>query len=377
MTFQLSAEQEAVRARVREVADREISPHAARVDAAAEFPADGYQALVRSGLYATHIPHEYGGAAADAIIGALVIEETARACVSTSLVSSVTRLATFPLMERADVAIRERYLTAVGKDSALFAFALSEPEAGSDAAAMITTAVRDGDHYVLNGVKRWITQAGVADYYLVFAVTDPAARRVSALVVEKDEPGLSFGQPEDKMGLRGSPTAEVYFEDVRVPDNRLVGGEGDGLPIALNALDHSRVSIAAQAVGLAQGALDYAAGYLRDRRQFGRAVADFQGLRFMVATMAMKLEAARQLTYAAASRSQARDPSLRYFASAAKCFASDVAMEITTDAVQLLGGNGYIKAHPVERMMRDAKATQIYEGTNQIQRLVMARQLLG
>jgi alkylation response protein AidB-like acyl-CoA dehydrogenase len=265
----------------------------------------------------------------------------------------------------------------------MFSYALSEPEAGSDAAAMRTRAVRDGDHWVLNGTKRWITNAGVSEYYTVMAVTDPSqgARGISAFVVEKSDPGVSFGAPEKKLGIKGSPTREVIMDDVRIPADRIIGEEGTGFKTALATLDHTRVTIAAQALGIAQGALDYAIGYVKERKQFGQPIGDFQGVQFMLADMAMKLEAARQLTYAAAAKSEravlgGKEKDLTFVSSAAKCFASDAAMEITTDAVQLLGGYGYVRDYPVERMMRDAKITQIYEGTNQIQRVVMARQLL-
>jgi alkylation response protein AidB-like acyl-CoA dehydrogenase len=243
---------------------------------------------------------------------------------------------------------------------------------------MTTKAVRDGDHFILDGVKRWITNAGESEYYTVFAVTEPGAgsRGISAFVVERSDTGVSFGAPEKKLGIKGSPTREVYLDSVRIPLSRLVGGHGDGFRLALQTLDHTRVTIAAQAVGIAQGALDYAIGYAKERRQFGRPVADFQGIQFMVADMGMRLEAARQLTYAAAGKSERGDEDLTYFGAAAKCLASDVAMAVTTDAVQLLGGYGYTRDFPVERMMRDAKITQIYEGTNQVQRIVAARHLL-
>jgi alkylation response protein AidB-like acyl-CoA dehydrogenase len=269
----------------------------------------------------------------------------------------------------------------------MFSYCLSEPEAGSDAAAMKTRAVRApstgsgqaGDDWVLEGVKRWITNAGVSDYYTVFAVTDPDAGKkgISAFVVEKDDEGVSFGAPEKKLGIKGSPTREVYLDKVRIPGDRLIGTEGGGFGLAMRVLDHTRVTIAAQAVGVAQGALDYALGYAQERKQFGTPVADFQGLQFLLADMGMKIEAARQLTYAAAGRSERNDQDLTFFGAAAKCFASDVAMEVTTNAVQVLGGYGYTRDYPVERMMRDAKITQIYEGTNQVQRIVMARQLLN
>jgi alkylation response protein AidB-like acyl-CoA dehydrogenase len=243
---------------------------------------------------------------------------------------------------------------------------------------MKTRAERDGDHYVLNGAKRWITNAGISECYTVFAVTEPGvgARGISAFVVEKSDSGVSFGAPEKKLGIKGSPTREVYFDNVRIPVSRIIGAPGTGFATAMQTLDHTRVTIAAQALGIGQGALDFAKGYIQERKQFGRPVADFQGIQFMLADMGMKLAAARELTYAAAARSERGDADLTFFGAAAKCFASDTAMEVTTDAVQLLGGYGYTKDFPVERMMRDAKITQIYEGTNQVQRIVMARQLL-
>jgi alkylation response protein AidB-like acyl-CoA dehydrogenase len=260
----------------------------------------------------------------------------------------------------------------------MFSYCLSEPEAGSDAASMTTRAVYDGDHWIVNGVKRWITNAGVSDYYTVFAVTEPGAgaRGISAFVVEKSDPGVTFGAPERKLGIKGSPTREVYLDQVRIPAERIIGAPGTGFATAMKTLDHTRVTIAAQALGIAQGALDAGLEYVKERKQFGKPIADFQGIQFMLADMGMKLTAARELTYAAAARSERGDADLTYYGAAAKCFASDVAMQITTDAVQLLGGYGYTKDFPLERMMRDAKITQIYEGTNQVQRIVMARQLL-
>jgi alkylation response protein AidB-like acyl-CoA dehydrogenase len=266
----------------------------------------------------------------------------------------------------------------------MFSYALSEPEAGSDAGGgMRARAVRKGDSYVLNGVKRWITNAGVSKFYTVMAVTDPekGANGITAFVVEDGDPGFTFGAPEHKLGIKGSPTRELYFDNTEIPASRMVGSEGEGFKIALRTLDHTRVTIAAQALGIAQGALDYAIGYVKERKQFGRAIAEFQGVQFMLADMAMKLEGARQLTYAAAARSERamqgeKVDDLTFFSSACKTLASDTAMSVTTDAVQLLGGYGYVNDYPVERMMRDAKITQIYEGTNQIQRIVMARQLL-
>ncbi|MET8906874.1 acyl-CoA dehydrogenase family protein [Micromonospora sp. NPDC004551] len=376
--YRLPEEHEAIREAVREVCAAKVAPHAAEADETGEFPKASYDALRAADFHAPHIPVEYGGAGADALATAIVIEEVARACASSSLIPAVNKLGTMPLILAGSDELKRKYLTPVASGDAMFSYCLSEPEAGSDAASMTTRAVRDGDHWVLNGVKRWITNAGVSEYYTVFAVTDPTARSkgISAFVVEKSDAGVSFGAPEKKLGIKGSPTREVYFDNVRIPADRMIGAEGTGFATAMRTLDHTRVTIAAQAVGIAQGALDYAKGYIQERKQFGKAVADFQGIQFMVADMGMKLEAARQLTYTAAGKSERGDADLTYFGAAAKCFASDAAMEITTDAVQLLGGYGYTRDYPVERMMRDAKITQIYEGTNQVQRIVMARQLL-
>ncbi|GHJ56558.1 acyl-CoA dehydrogenase [Nonomuraea sp. TT08I-71] len=376
--YRLPEEHDAIRDAVREVCAAKVAPHAAEADETGEFPKASYDALRAADFHAPHIPVEYGGAGADALATAIVIEEVARACASSSLIPAVNKLGTMPLILAGSEELKRKYLTPVAAGDAMFSYCLSEPEAGSDAASMTTKAVRDGDHWVLNGVKRWITNAGVSEYYTVFAVTDPTARSkgISAFVVEKSDAGVSFGAPEKKLGIKGSPTREVYFDNVRIPADRMIGAEGTGFATAMRTLDHTRVTIAAQAVGIAQGALDYAKGYIQERKQFGKAVADFQGIQFMVADMGMKLEAARQLTYTAAGKSERGDADLTYFGAAAKCFASDAAMEITTDAVQLLGGYGYTRDYPVERMMRDAKITQIYEGTNQVQRIVMARQLL-
>ncbi|GIE28857.1 acyl-CoA dehydrogenase [Actinoplanes italicus] len=376
--YRLPEDHDTIRAAVREICDARVAPHAAEADETGEFPKASYDALRSADFHAPHIPVEYGGAGADALATAIVIEEVARACASSSLIPAVNKLGTMPLIIAASEDLKQRYLTKVAAGEGMFSYCLSEPEAGSDAASMTTRAVRDGDHWVLNGVKRWITNAGVSEYYTVFAVTDPSARSrgISAFVVEKSDEGVSFGAPEKKLGIKGSPTREVYFDNVRIPADRIIGEEGTGFATAMKTLDHTRVTIAAQAIGIAQGALDFALGYAKERKQFGKAIADFQGLQFMLADMGMKLEAARQLTYAAAGKSERGDADLTYFGAAAKCFASDVAMEITTDAVQILGGYGYTRDYPVERMMRDAKITQIYEGTNQVQRIVMARQLL-
>ncbi len=381
--YALSEEHVALRESVRQLAEDKIAPYAAEVDEQARFPQEAQDALVKADLQAVHIPEEYGGAGADALATVIVIEEVARVCASSSLIPAVNKLGTVPLLLSGSAELNQRYLPPVARGEAMFSYALSEAEAGSDAAGMRTRAVRDGDSFILNGTKRWITNAGVSDYYTVMVVTDPdaGARGISAFVVEKGDEGFSFGAPEHKLGIKGSPTRELFFDDCVIPADRMIGEEGSGFRTALATLDHTRVTIAAQALGIAQGALDYAAGYVRERKQFGKAIAEFQGVQFMVADMAMKLEAARQLTYAAAARSERamageKVPDLTFISSACKCFASDVAMDVTTDAVQLLGGYGYVHDYPVERMMRDAKITQIYEGTNQIQRVVMARQIL-
>ncbi len=381
--YALSEEHVALRESVRQLAEDKIAPYAAEVDERPRYPQEAHDALVKADLHAVHIPEEYAGAGADALATVVVIEEVARVCASSSLIPAVNKLGTVPLLLSGSAELNQRYLPPVARGEGMFSYALSEPEAGSDAAAMRTRAVRDGDSFILNGTKRWITNAGVSQYYTVMAVTDAEAgpQGISAFVVEKGDAGFSFGAPEHKLGIKGSPTCELYFDNCVIPADRMIGAEGSGFRTALATLDHTRVTIAAQALGIAQGALDYAAGYVRERRQFGKAIAEFQGVQFMVADMAMKLEAARQLTYAAAARSEramAGEPiaDLTFISAACKCFASDVAMEVTTDAVQLLGGYGYVRDYPVERMMRDAKITQIYEGTNQIQRVVMARQIL-
>src|SRR3954471_14344700 len=378
--FALSEDHEELRQAVRTLAEDKIAPHAAEVDEKAEFPRASYEALVASDFHAPHIPEEYDGVGADALATCIVIEEVARACASTSLVPAVNKLGTMPLILAASDDVKRRYLAPVARGEAMFAYGLSEREAGSDTASMRTRARRDGDDWILDGQKSWISNAGVSEYYTVLAVTDPdglRGRNITAFVVERGDEGFSIAPPERKLGIKGSPTCELRFDRVRLPAGRLVGTPGEGLKIALRTLDHTRITIGAQAVGIAQGALDAATAYVKQRRQFGKAVADFQGIQFMLADMAMQLEAARQLVYVAAGKSERNDDDLPFFGAAAKCFASDAAMKITTDAVQLLGGSGYTRDYPVERMMRDAKITQIYEGTNQIQRVVMARQVLA
>ncbi|MER7024548.1 MULTISPECIES: acyl-CoA dehydrogenase family protein [Streptomyces] len=380
--YRPSEEHDMLRESVRALAEAKIAPFAAAVDEEARFPQEALDALVANDLHAVHVPETYGGAGADALATVIVIEEVARVCGSSSLIPAVNKLGSLPVILSGSEELKAKYLGPLAKGDAMFSYCLSEPDAGSDAAGMKTKAVRDGDFWVLNGVKRWITNAGVSEYYTVMAVTDPEKRSkgISAFVVEKGDEGVSFGAPEKKLGIKGSPTREVYLDNVRIPADRMIGAEGTGFATAMKTLDHTRITIAAQALGIAQGALDYAKGYVRERKQFGKPIGDFQGVQFMLADMAMKVEAARQLTYAAAAKSErisagGKDEDLTFFGAAAKCYASDAAMEITTDAVQLLGGYGYTRDYPVERMMRDAKITQIYEGTNQVQRIVMARNL--
>jgi len=379
----LSEEHALLRQTVRDIAEAKIAPFAAEVDQNARFPQEALDALTAAGMHAAHIPQAHGGEGADALAVVIIIEEVARVCASSSLIPAVNKLGTMPLLLSGSEDLKARYLPAVARGEALFSYALSEAGAGSDAAAMKTRAVRQGDEWVLNGTKMWISNAGESEYYTVMAVTDPASgpRGISAFVVERSDPGVSFGPPERKLGIKGSPTRTVILEDARIPADRIIGEAGTGFKTALATLDHTRITIAAQALGIAQGAMDYAAGYVKERRQFGQVIADFQGIQFMLADMAMKIEAARQLTYHAAGLSERamqghQAPELTFASAAAKCFASDTAMQVTTDAVQLLGGYGYVNDYPVERMMRDAKITQIYEGTNQVQRMVMARQLL-
>jgi alkylation response protein AidB-like acyl-CoA dehydrogenase len=377
-TYRLSEEHQLLRETVRQLADDKIAPRAAETDTTGEFPWDVYEALRKADLHAVHIPEEYGGAGADSLATAIVIEEVARACASSSLIPAVNKLGTMPLLLSASDELKRQVLPPVASGEAMFSYALSEREAGSDAAAMRTRAVRDGDSWVLNGTKAWITNAGVSTYYTVMASTDPeqGPNGISAFVVHKDDPGFSVGTKERKLGIKGSPTCEIHFEDCTIPADRIVGEPGTGLKTALRTLDHTRLTIGAQAVGIAQGAIDAAVAYVKERRQFGQAIAEFQGVQFMLADMAMRTEAARQLVYVAAGKAERGERDLTFVSASAKVLASDTAMAVTTDAVQLFGGYGYTQDFPVERMMRDAKITQIYEGTNQINRLVIARQLL-
>jgi alkylation response protein AidB-like acyl-CoA dehydrogenase len=378
--YRLSDEHSELRAAVRALADKEIAPFAAEVDEQERYPDEALRALVRSGFAAVHVPEEYGGQGADSVATCIVIEEVARACASSSLIPAVNKLGTMPILLSGSEELKRLVLPSVASGEATASYALSEREAGSDTASMRTRAARDGDTWVLNGTKTWITNAGVSTWYTVMAVTDPNAARkadgISAFVVHRDDPGFEVGSKERKLGIKGSPTREIHFVDCAIPANRMIGEPGTGLRTALATLDHTRPTIGAQAVGIAQGALEASVDYVRTRRQFGRPIGDNQAVQFMLADMAMNIEAARHMVYVAAARAERSEPNLGFISAAAKCFASDTAMAVTTDAVQLFGGAGYTRDFPVERMMRDAKITQIYEGTNQIQRMVMGRALL-
>ncbi len=378
--FLLSDTHRQFRDSVRQMAEARIAPHAAAVDRDEAFPWESYKALTEMELPALAFPAEYGGAGADMVTQAIAAEELARVCASTSVTFLVTKLGMLPVMNFGSEELKRTYLPRVASGQSQASYCLSEPDAGSDVAAMRCRAERDGDDYVLNGTKYWITNAGVSDTYTVFAKTDPSAghRGISCFLVEKDW-GVRVTKLEHKLGLRGSPTGEVVFEDVRVPASHRIGEEGQGFLIAMHTLDRSRPTIGAQAVGIAQGAIDYAVGYLKERKAFGKPIAELQGLRFMVADMAMRTEAARGLVYRACALVDAGDPDgdLSMVGAMAKCVASDTAMAVTTDAVQLLGGYGYTTDFPVERFLRDAKITQIYEGTNQIQRVVISKAVLG
>ena len=374
--FNLPTEYQDLRESVRALAEKEIAPYAQAVDEDHRYPQEAADALIKANLHAAHVPDEFGGEGADALAVAIIIEEVARVCASSSLIPAVNKLGSLPLILGGDNEQKKRWLPALAQGKG-FSYCLSESEAGSDAAALKTKAERTSAGWLLNGSKKWISNAGVSEFYTVIAQTDPSkgSKGITAFIVEKSDPGISFGAPEKKMGFRGSPTREVYFDNIELSDDRRIGEVGKGFAIAMDTLDHTRITIAAQALGIAQGALDAAEKYSHERKQFGKEIFEFQAIQFILADMAMNIEAARQLTYAAAAKSERNDKDLRFFSSASKTFASDVAMKVTTDAVQVLGGYGYVSDYPVERMMRDAKLTQIYEGTNQVQRIVMARNI--
>ena len=369
-------EYQALRESVNALAQKKILPFAHDVDENARYPQEAADALQQAGLAAAHVPEEFGGQGADALATVIIIEEVARVCGAASLIPAVNKLGSVPLLIGASQEQKKKYLTQLAQGKG-FSYCLSESEAGSDAAAMKTKAVKSGDKWILSGSKKWISNAGVSEFYTVLATTDPTkgSKGISAFIVEKSDAGVSFGAHEKKMGFKGSPTREVYFDNVELTQDRLIGEVGTGFGLAMKTLDHTRITIAAQALGIAQGAFDVAKRYSHERQQFGKPIFDFQAIQFMLADMAMQIEAARTLTYAAAVKSERGETDLTFFSAASKCFATDVAMKVTTDAVQVLGGYGYVSDYPVERMMRDAKLTQIYEGTNQIQRIVMARNL--
>jgi alkylation response protein AidB-like acyl-CoA dehydrogenase len=379
-SYRLTEEQVLLRDTLHELADERIAPRAAEIDRTGEFPEDIRQLLAQYDVLALPFPEAYGGVGADLLTQCLAIEQIARACTTSSLILTVQALGSTPIVLGGSEEQQARLIPDLAAGRKLAAFGLTEPEAGSDAAAARTRAVRDGDDYVIDGGKRFITNGSVADVITVFAVTDPGARtsqRLSCFAVEVPTPGFSVVRLEHKLGIRGSPTAELAFERMRVPAANRIGQEGDGWKLAMATFDRSRPGIAAQAVGIAQGALDAAVGYARDRKQFGQRIGDFEMIQAMLADMAARTEAARQLTYKACVEIEAGAPDASRWASMAKLVAGDTAMAVTTDAVQVFGGYGYTEDYPVERMMRDAKITQLYEGTQEIQRLVIARSLLG
>jgi alkylation response protein AidB-like acyl-CoA dehydrogenase len=377
MDFSFSEEQLAIRDTIRELVQDKVAPRAAEIDETAEYPEDIERLFAENGVLAIPFPEAYGGISGSSVTICMGIEEIARACATSSLILAVQALGSYPILI-AGTEEQKRRLCPPLAQGAVCAYALSEPGSGSDAAAMKTTARRYGQEYVLQGTKIFCTHGNIAQTLVVFAVTDPDAgsRGITAFVLERERSPWSVLKLEHKMGIRGSPTAMLAFDEVRVPAENRLGDEGYGFKIALQVLDRSRPGIGAQALGIAQGALDYAIGYAKERKQFGQPISAFQGIQFMLADMATQIEAARHLVYLAATKVDTSASDLTKVAAMAKLFASDMAMGVTTDAVQILGGYGYIKDYPVERMMRDAKITQIYEGTNQIQRVVISRHLL-
>ncbi len=366
-------------AAIREIAQAQVAPRAAEIDRTGEFPWDMKELLAQQDIYAMPFPIEYGGLGASELAIVMAIEELSRCCATTGLLLAVQQLGSFPIVLFGNEEQKQKYLPRLASGEWLAAFGLTEASSGSDAAAMRTVATRRGDSYILNGSKRFTTNGGLAQVNTVFALTEPAqgTRGISAFIVEKDFPGFSVGRIEDKMGIKGSQTAELIFDDCEVPLDNLLGDEGEGFKMALMTLDRTRPGIGAQAVGIAQGALELAVSYAKQRIQFNKPIAENQGIQFMLADMATKVEASRLLVYNVAEMIDRGEKNVSQYAAMAKMFASDAAMEVTNDAIQVLGGYGYIKEYPAERMMRDAKITQIYEGTNQIQRLVIARSLLA
>ena len=362
-----------LRAMIRQLAQERIAPRAAEIDRTAEYPHDIRELLAEHDILGLPFAEEYGGTGTGTLMLNIAVEEIAKACASSALILMVQELGTLPIALFGTDEQKQRWLPRCATGEWSPAFALSEPEAGSDPASLRTTAVRDGDEWVINGQKNWITNAGIADFYLVFAKTDREHNRSSCFVVEASRAGFDPGKLEHKLGIKGSPTGSPSFTDVRVPADHLIGVEGKGLSVALATLERTRLGAAAQAVGIAQGATDYAAGYARERIAFGRPINQMQGIQFKLADMETRTAAARELLYKACCKADRGEPDLAKYSSMAKLFASDTAMAVTLEAIQVLGGYGYVNEYPVERMMRDAKITQIYEGTNEIQRVVIAR----
>jgi alkylation response protein AidB-like acyl-CoA dehydrogenase len=360
---------------VRRLAQERIAPRAAEIDKKGEYPWDVRELLASHDVLGLPFATEYGGTGTGTLMLQMAVEEIAKVCASSALILMVQELGTLPIQLFGSDELKQRLLPSCAAGETSPAFALSEPEAGSDPASMRTNAVLDGDEWVINGSKNWITNSGVADFYVVFAVTDRESRRITAFVVEKDRPGFSIANLEHKLGIKGSPTGSPVFEDVRVPQENVIGEVGRGLSVALGTLERTRLGAAAQAVGIAQGATDYAVAYAKERVAFGKPIIELQGIQFKLADMATRTAAARELLYTACSKADRGDADLARYSSMAKLFASDTAMDVTVEGVQVLGGYGYVEDYPLERMMRDAKITQIYEGTNEIQRVVIARSL--
>jgi alkylation response protein AidB-like acyl-CoA dehydrogenase len=377
-TYALPQEFLDFRETIRKMVIERVAPRAAEIDAKGEYPHDLRQLFAEHDLFGLPFEAEHGGTGTGTLMLNIAVEEVAKACASSALMLMIQELGTLPIRLFGTEEQKGRLLPRCASGEWTPAFALSEPDAGSDPGGMRTRAVRDGSDWVIDGTKNWITNLGVADFYVVFCVTDPEAghsRGISAFIVEADRPGFSVGKLEHKMGIRGSPTGQPIFDGVRVPAENLIGSENAGFKVAMATLDHSRLGVAAQAVGISQGATDYAAAYAQERRQFGKPIASFQGIQFKLAEMETRTAAARELLYRACAKVDAGDGDMGKYSAMAKLFASDTAMWVTTEAVQVLGGYGYVSEYPVERMMRDAKITQIYEGTNEIQRLVIARWL--
>jgi alkylation response protein AidB-like acyl-CoA dehydrogenase len=377
-TYALTPEQVDFRDTIRQIVRERVAPRAAEIDAKAEYPWDLRKLFSEQDLLGLPFDEVYGGTGTGTLMLNVAVEEIARACASSALILMLQELGTLPIALFGTEELKQRFLPRCASGEWSPAFALSEPEAGSDPGGMITRAVKDGDEWVITGTKNWISNLGIADFYIVFAKTDPSAPRsrgISAFVVEADRPGFSVGKLEHKLGIKGSPTGQPIFDDVRIPAANLIGEVDKGMNVALGTLDHSRLGVAAQAVGIAQGAIDHAVAYAHERKQFGQPISSFQGMQFKLADMETRTAAARELLYRACSKIDRHEPDAGKYSAMAKLFASDTAMYVTVEAVQVLGGYGYVDEYPVERYMRDAKITQIYEGTNEIQRVVIARSL--